>query len=70
MIEVTSRHMECTDFNSDHNQMLAVALQLLCLFITTVMDNTMNQTNGHLTGRPRVDLLVFESSGHAICKKQ
>ena len=27
MIEVTSRHMECTHFNSDYSQMLAIVLQ-------------------------------------------
>ena len=28
MIEVTSRHMECTHFNPDYSRMPAVALQL------------------------------------------
>ena len=33
MIEVTSRHMECTHFNLDYNRMPAIALQLECKMI-------------------------------------
>ena len=33
MIEVTSRHMECTHFNLDYSQMPAVALQIVFNFL-------------------------------------
>ena len=42
---------------------------VLCPLITTEIGNTIKQTSKHLTGIPQVDLLVFESSGHLICKK-
>ena len=44
MIEVTSRHMECTHFNTDYSRMPAVALQMPCPFFTVELISKFSAT--------------------------